>query len=614
MADCRFILANPAGGGSIGELGSAVTRKLEYALDGPATATFTLPGDHPDAKLVAELACDLLVLRDNVPIFRGRVGSSGDTITADTHTCQFSAVDYRGMLDRRILWAESPLSFRQVDQGQIAWQLIADTQSRPGGGLGITQGTGTNTGVPRDRDYTPGQKLGDVITQLGEVINGFDWEIDANLRFNVFYPQRGRPTGVDLVFGSQIAGATRTLTSSSFANAVRYSGSDQVQAVEVADTTIGPTGRFEAQVANVDLQLQQSVVDAAAAELDSSDQIVAGYHLDLFDGWWDPNQLWLGDEAALFIRTGRLNVDGDTMRVVGLSVEYDDAGGEAVSVDMGANPPSMTGRLSDYQSRIEAVERVQGGQGYLPDAPVGAMYSWPGASPPQTWAWADGTAYPTTTYPELFAIVGYTYGGSGGTFNVPDCRSRVLVAAGAGPGLTSRTAGTTGGTETVALSTTQNGYHYHNLGLTAQGLPSSNENVVHNHSIGGNTATLSGGVAAFAGNTGNPNQNHAHVATGLVAVDGGPSAFAPGSGYNASIYNQTGGDAGPHNHAMNHGHDMTHAHGLPATTGNPNTAHQHTVNGTTDPGSSAGAPHENMPPFIAIGQIIRILPPWRPTP
>ena len=46
---------------------------------------------------------------------------------------------------------------------------------------------------------------------------------------------------------------------------------------------------------------------------------------------------------------------------------------------------------------------------------------------PRGYLLADGTSYKTTDYPELFDIIGYTYGGSDGTFNVPNlCDGRFL--------------------------------------------------------------------------------------------------------------------------------------------------------------------------------------------
>ena len=63
----------------------------------------------------------------------------------------------------------------------------------------------------------------------------------------------------------------------------------------------------------------------------------------------------------------------------------------------------------------------------------------------------DGASLATATYPELFAIIGYWYGGAGVNFNIPDFRGKFLRgwdhAAGNDPDAGSRTNrgdGTTG--------------------------------------------------------------------------------------------------------------------------------------------------------------------------
>ncbi len=43
---------------------------------------------------------------------------------------------------------------------------------------------------------------------------------------------------------------------------------------------------------------------------------------------------------------------------------------------------------------------------------------------------ADGASYPTTEYPDLYAVIGNTYGGDSTNFNVPDYRETVLVGVG----------------------------------------------------------------------------------------------------------------------------------------------------------------------------------------
>jgi microcystin-dependent protein len=39
----------------------------------------------------------------------------------------------------------------------------------------------------------------------------------------------------------------------------------------------------------------------------------------------------------------------------------------------------------------------------------------------------DGSSYSTSTYPQLFSAIGYAYGGSGGSFNVPSFASRFII-------------------------------------------------------------------------------------------------------------------------------------------------------------------------------------------
>lgn len=62
--------------------------------------------------------------------------------------------------------------------------------------------------------------------------------------------------------------------------------------------------------------------------------------------------------------------------------------------------------------------------------PVGSLQAYAGASAPTGWLMCDGTSYSTSAYPELFSVLGYTYGGSGANFSVPDLRGRMPIGAG----------------------------------------------------------------------------------------------------------------------------------------------------------------------------------------
>ena len=59
--------------------------------------------------------------------------------------------------------------------------------------------------------------------------------------------------------------------------------------------------------------------------------------------------------------------------------------------------------------------------------PIGSVISFAGATATSGFMICNGTSLNKGLYPQLFAIIGYTYGGSGNTFKLPDMRGRVAV-------------------------------------------------------------------------------------------------------------------------------------------------------------------------------------------
>src|SRR6185503_4216533 len=85
---------------------------------------------------------------------------------------------------------------------------------------------------------------------------------------------------------------------------------------------------------------------------------------------------------------------------------------------------------------------------------------------PQGWAFCDGQLLPIAQNQALFSLLGTYYGGNGvTTFALPDLRGRLPMhtGSGPGPGLSPRSLGETGGTETVTLISTQMPAHSHSL-------------------------------------------------------------------------------------------------------------------------------------------------------
>jgi microcystin-dependent protein len=58
--------------------------------------------------------------------------------------------------------------------------------------------------------------------------------------------------------------------------------------------------------------------------------------------------------------------------------------------------------------------------------PPGTVISFAGASTPSGYLLCDGSSYATNAYANLFVAIGYNWGGSGGSFNVPDLRGYFL--------------------------------------------------------------------------------------------------------------------------------------------------------------------------------------------
>lgn len=347
------------------QLTGARSRRLSAALDGPAQAAFTVDGRTEDADFVDEVRSDLIVYRDGAKLFRGRAGPAQDQLSADAHTVTVTALDYRAMLDRRILLAGDTLQFTQVDQSAIAWALASASFARAAGGLGITRGTGQTTGVLRDRTYEPGKSCGEAVQQLAEVGGGFEWDVDPDLRFNVHHPQRGdQRLDVVLDYGGRVAGLSRSVNPSDFANSVRVSGreasGDTVGPAPAlrtaANVATAPEGRWEAQV-GTDLITTAAVAGRADFELTQRAQIRPAYTATLAPGvWTGPESFWVGDTVRLVVMSGRLRVDTQ-VRVHGFEFDIDDDGSETVAVSLGPRPEDLLRRLRRVTTRLGDLER-----------------------------------------------------------------------------------------------------------------------------------------------------------------------------------------------------------------------------------------------------------------
>lgn len=81
---------------------------------------------------------------------------------------------------------------------------------------------------------------------------------------------------------------------------------------------------------------------------------------------------------------------------------------------------------------------------------------------PRGWAKCDGQLISIASNTALFSLLGTTYGGDGvTTFALPDLRGRASLHQGTGPGLSTRSMGQRGGTETTILTAANMPSHSH---------------------------------------------------------------------------------------------------------------------------------------------------------
>jgi len=164
------------------------------------------------------------------------------------------------------------------------------------------------------------------------------------------------------------------------------------------------------------------------------------------------------------------------------------------------------------------------------DTPVGTIVAYAGSTAPDGWAICNGASLLRVSYPDLFAVIGTTFGSADGThFNIPDLRDRTIVGYYSSSTIGASSIGVKFGSGTRALepanmvehthsmshqhpagTTDVQGLHYHYVeaDINAPNLSGGTENVARTKTGGTAVGTAAGAHAhwyttpVFTGNTG----------------------------------------------------------------------------------------------------------------
>jgi microcystin-dependent protein len=229
-----------------------------------------------------------------------------------------------------------------------------------------------------------------------------------------------------------------------------------------------------------------------------------------------------------------------------------------MSLDFPNNP--VDGQVFDkfYWDESDAIWRSRGQS--TPLVPPGMISQYAGETAPDGYLFCQGQTLSSSEYPVLFSAIGNTYGGSGGSFNVPDLQNRVPV--GRGPDAEFFALGQTGGSKTHTLSVNEMPSHTH--------IQDS-----HNHTQ----------------NSHNHSQNsHSH------------GAYHRNTAYKAGTGDMPGSDAFAALDGVQYGFNQSTT-GTTASN-NPTTAINNAVTATNQ-NTGGDQPHNNLQPYIVLNYIIK---------
>jgi len=199
-----------------------------------------------------------------------------------------------------------------------------------------------------------------------------------------------------------------------------------------------------------------------------------------------------------------------------------------VSPTFSGTPTAPTASVGTNTTQVATTQFVQ--QAGL----TGEVKLWATASAPTGYLFCNGASVSTTTYASLFAVIGYTYGGSGGSFNVPDFSGRMPIGVNG-----TYTLASTGGAATTTLSTTNLPSHTHSFSATSGGTSTS---LSHQHNLLGSSdhyvadgGQSRGGAASFPFSLGGTDYGTYTTASGSLDHTHSVSGTTGGTGSGTAV-------------------------------------------------------------------------------
>lgn len=354
MATYRYLFADLRTNKVLAEL---PVRRPHFELGLPRAGSFSATLPLTDPKITAldpinatiPTRTAIYVDRDGVLLWGGIIWTR--RYKSATKTLELAGAEFRSYFDHRDIVVTA--SYAGADQLAIARALVTDAQAYTGGDIGISVGTQVS-GVLRDRTYNGYElkNLGEALTQLSEVENGFDLAVDVayvagvpTKTLSLGYPRRGRrapDSGWLFDYPGNIADYDWPEDGTAMATTRRATGAGDQQGMLVAsatDPSLIDAGYplLEDVRAYGDVVIQSTLQAHANADLAASKQILTLPTLTVRADM-DPTigTYIVGDDARVRITDERFpaGVDG-FFRIVNIAVDPQDDGPEKVVLTLG---------------------------------------------------------------------------------------------------------------------------------------------------------------------------------------------------------------------------------------------------------------------------------------
>lgn len=339
------VVVGPNSVGPQYELTQAKSRVLSMHTDDSAVFSFTLDGSDPALQYIQELVTDVWVYRNGLLLYRGRIGSTTDTLDgqADTYSVDVNTFDYREWLARQILQPSHTWSWRGVTQAKILQDLFAYCVNQPGIKPTFTLDLSKMPTSTVNFDITVGTSVKETIGTMA----GFGWQVFPDSQMGItlramspwYY---GLNSHFVMEYGGTVDQVTRSYDTSGYANTVVYTGDMNLAPVQADASGIAtmPQGRIGEVASNPAITDKAHLQQAATNEATRAQNVVPSWQCHLASGiWQDSRNAWIGDICRFVVSKNRLVVN-DQYRITDMDISIDDDSemGDDVTLTI-AKPP-----------------------------------------------------------------------------------------------------------------------------------------------------------------------------------------------------------------------------------------------------------------------------------